>query len=48
MEKGGRGWKREVGEDCDVGMKPSGVIQGEKLGAEVPFYVLFLLLVFLN
>lgn len=25
-EKGGRGWNREVGEDCDVGVEPRGVV----------------------
>jgi hypothetical protein len=45
-KKGWRGRARQVGEDCDVRVEPSGVVQGQELGAEVPFYVLFLLLVF--
>jgi hypothetical protein len=35
----------QVGEDCDVRVEPSGVVQGKQLGAEVPFYVLFIFLV---
>jgi hypothetical protein len=40
--EGGGGWDRS--EDRDVGVEPGCVVQSEEFGAEVPFYVLGLLI----